>query len=57
MGRAVRREIQLAAHEHERSGTGRFLLPQREQSVDAALPERGEDGYGGSDDLRRNCDV
>jgi len=53
----VREETQLAAHELERSGTGRFLLPRHEQGADAALPEHGDAGYGGSDDLRRNGDV
>ena len=57
LGCAVREEAQLAAHELERSGTGWLLLPRHEQGTDAALPERGEDGDGGSDVLKRNGDA
>ena len=57
LGCAVREEAQLAAHELERSGTGWLLLPRHEQGTDAALPERGDNGDGGSDVLKRNGDV
>ena len=44
LGRAVRREAQLAAHARERNGTGQHLLPRHEQRRRGTAVEHGGDG-------------